>query len=225
MNTHTEIKTANLEIFLGYAAALVRTYGYIKSQDAKATGKESTGQLAWIWAQNGRSHALLRDVQLTQEDRWLAEDTAKWMREIAANPLMGKSGSNDYLVTLAKIGHMGKVTEREIGFAASAPQAFQRDKGKATQPAKGNFLGKEGEKIHDNFIFVECVTIDSKFGVCFKYTFKDTQENKLTWLTGKNPSELNVTAGNIYYVSGRVKKHSTYGGQNTTEITRATVRK
>lgn len=115
--------TTSLEQFLAYSAALIRTYGYLNSADARAQGKESTGRLAWIWATKGRANEVLQNVKLEQEDRWKASDVAAWMKSLGIEKNISDS---QYLVDLWTLGLSLQVTENKAGHAASAINAYAK---------------------------------------------------------------------------------------------------
>jgi hypothetical protein len=227
MNAKTAITaTVKLEEFLSFAACIVRSQGYVKGANAREQGIRSTGDLAWEWTYKGRP-VELRALTILQEDRVLAKNTAKWMKEIFAGPLMS---GNDYMVKLAGIGQAGILSEREAGYAASAIQAYERSQ----EPIKGSvggsfkesvkgFVGKIGEKIIFQGIYGGSSTFDSKFGICHKHVFINAEGIKVAWLTSKNWEELGLRQNEAFQVSGTVKKHNSYRGNQETEISRAKI--
>lgn len=214
MTSKQSLQTVELEKFLTFAACVIRISGYVNSTTAKEKNVPSTGQIAWEWATKGRPDNY-RNVNLLPEDRAMGAAVAKWMPEI-------KARHNDYLIRLAGIGKATVLSEREIGYASSAIPAWQKE---SAPVATENFLGKIGEKITVPVKFLEANGFDSAYGYCFAYRFEDEQGRKLSWLTSKNPSELNVTVGNQYLLTGTVKKHNSLGKKQETELTRAKIQR
>lgn len=220
MTTATATKTVELEKFLGFATAIIRVLGYVSGKDARERGELSTGEMAWEWAIGNRPEKM-RNAEMVLEDRAGGRVVAKWMAEL---PMIG---ANEYMSVLARIGTTKLVTEREIGYAASAIEAMAREKKRERESDPKNpanqekFLGKVGEKISLSAKYISRSQFDSRFGLCYKYSFEDGQGRKISWLTS---TEMRVIEqGNVYTLVGTVKKHSTFKGNCETEITRAKV--
>lgn len=220
-------KTIDLGEFLMYANAVIRDQGYMNSQSAKTQGKSSTAELAWDWAIGNKSREIIPAYK-SIEDREIAAEVIEWLEFENLS-----YETNDYLVKLFDLGQAGIVTEKTRGFAASAIQAMKKDKEKAKEKSaesgksenslselEKNF-GAPGTKIQRQLIFVSRNTFDSHFGLANKYTFEDTQKNKIVWITSTELEEMRQ--GNSYWVSGSIKKYSSFKGSHSVEITRAKI--
>lgn len=205
--------TADLKTFLMLANVIIRSQGFVSGQRAKAEGIDSTGKIAWEWVQNGRPKSMM-SVMISSLDGKIAEQTVEWMKSI-------QDGGNDYMTHLKGIGIAGVISEREIGYAASAIQAMQKEQKISTQ----NFVGEIGKKYSDLVKFVDVIGVDTSWGFSHKYLFEDASGNKLIWWTaeGNHCEKIGAEKGSTVCLSGTVKRHDTFGGSKSTVLTRAKV--
>ena len=216
--------TVELEKFLGYAAAVTRLVGYVSKKSATEKNVPSTAEIAWEWAIRGTRPSTLEKGWLDLKDKELGIKTVAWMRSISTN---STSNGNDYLITLAKIGQSGVVNEKLAGYAASAISAMEKEIAPVSQE---NFIGTVGEKFSQRLIYTGEFSGFSNFGQYFKYSFTDSAGHEITWMTNKDRESIErdnnfhlfvgkqLTVGQEYLITGKVKKHSTFGRKQTTEI-------
>lgn len=223
MNTATTLRAVDLEKFLIRASAIIKALGYVSKADAEKENKSSTAALALDWADDNKPKEIMA-VTFDSSDKVIGKEVAEWMAGIDTSHLASK----DYLFNLAHIGVTKTVTERTMGYAASAIGAFERDKNKGAEEKNSldefaAIYGNPGAKIKGiTLIYVGKSQFDSRFGLCHKYQFQDGAGRKLVWMTS---TELtNLIQGTAYTVQGTVKKYNTYKGRHECEITRATIK-
>lgn len=223
MNTQTAITTVELEKFLVRASALIKALGYVSNGDVKGTDKKSTAMLALEWANDSKPREIMA-ITFDFSDKATGKEVAEWMAGIDTSHIASK----DYLFNLAHIGVTKTVTERTAGYAASAIQAFEKEKNKSSDEKQGlaDFaaaLGNPGGKIQGiKVIFVGKSQFDSRFGLCHKYQFEDGAGRKITWMTSKELTHL--VQGNAYALDAKIKEYNSYKGRHECQITHATVR-
>lgn len=222
MNTKTANQTVDLEKFLAYVACLVRNLGYVNNEEAKEKGIESTAQLAWEWATKMRPHSL-RNLVFEPEDRATGKTVAEWMRNLDRNVCL----KNEYMGELHGIGLAGVISQRYMGYAASAVESMKREQKRDRENDPKNpknsdkFLGEIGEKISIQVKYVGKSQFDTRFGLCHKYIFEDGEGRKISWMTSTEMTA--IQQGSVYQLKGTIKKHSSFKGNFETEITRASV--
>ncbi len=101
-------------------------------------------------------------------------------------------------------------------------------------PSESSFQGVVGSKLTDLHLTLtlsrvfECQNVKQgwngrnfyKDTKRFFYSFKDSNNNILTWTASK---DMNLSQGSEYIVTGTVKEHKVYKGQNQTVLTRCKV--
>lgn len=223
MNTQTTLKTVELEKFLVRASAIIKALGYVSNSEVKDTDKKSTAMLALDWADDFKPKEIMA-VTFDYTDKVTAKEVAGWMAGIDTSHI----ANTEYLFHLANIGVTKTVTERTMGYAASAIKAFEKEKNKNSEESKGleefaAALGKVGGKLQGiKAIFTGKSQFDSQYGVCHKYQFEDGAGRKITWMTSTELTAL--VQGTVYTLEGTIKKFSTYRGKQECQITRAKVR-
>lgn len=216
MNTTTRSnQTVDLAQFLSYAAALIRSQGYVSGTTAKETGKDSTGTLAWTWATQGRVGEILQGIKFENYDRATGAATLEWMKN--CKPY------GEYMHNIFRIGGQTTLSQRDAGYAASAVHIYEKDRQKELNPT-GNYLGEMGKRISLRLTLKNIRSFDSAYGWCYAYNFVDAQENIVVWTTGKPPEELRLELEKTFLVTGTVKKYTTWKGQRQTELNRCTLK-
>lgn len=218
----TSVKSVELEQFLVFSHALISKHGYTSNSEARTKGTMSTGELAWIWMNQGRANDVLKNTPLEAIDRVIGKKVFEWMKEIIKNPANQKS---DYMMVLARIGVLAQVTEREVGYAASAVTSWLRDN---TPANKGAHLGKVGERLKIEVTVKGFTAYASRFapgGEGYIHSFEDGAGNPIKWFTDKVQGDLNISDGDKILLEGTVKKHDDYRGTKQTIVNRCKVTK
>lgn len=220
------IQTVNLDMFLTYSAALIRTYGYVSGQDARTQGTESTGELAWKWATEGKGDERIKNIFLIPEDKHTAQMTKNFFGE--------DRGKTDYMLKVKAIMARGEVGEREVNYISSSVSVYNKEnyktltgkiQGNGQGNGQGKHLGRVGEKFSGEVKYVRLGAYESRYGETFIYNFEDREGNKLSWSTQKTKFELGIEIGDILTITGTVKKLSEWKGIRQTELSRCTIRK
>jgi len=223
MNTAATLKAVELEKFLVRASAISKALGYVSNSEVKGTDKKSTAMLALDWADDFKPTEIM-SLTFDYSDKVVGKEVAEWMAGIDTSHIAADS----YLFNLAHIGVTKTVTERTMGYAASAIKAFEKEKNKGAEEKISlneiaNSLGNPGTKLQGiKVIFVGKSQFDSRFGVCHKYQFENGAGHKIVWMTS---TELtNLIQGSAYTLEGTIKEYSTYRGKHECQVTRAKVR-
>ena len=91
----------------------------------------------------------------------------------------------------------------------------------AFPPAKTSFLGKVGERLRDiKVTYISCYGYDTRFGYSQSFRFETEDGDIIRWVTG-TPQKLEV--GDKICLTGTVKEHKTYNGENITVLTRCKI--
>lgn len=84
-------------------------------------------------------------------------------------------------------------------------------------PTNSEYIGEIGET-YTNILRLKRVNYFSTvYGDCGAYTFIDTNENTIVWITG---ADKKLEKGKDYCVQGKIKDHREYRGDKQTIITR-----
>lgn len=148
---------------------------------------------------------------------WKYNDTFKWH---------GSEPIEDFpqfaLITIkfddiAEWNYLGQCPEYKNDAAALINRAYQQ----AFPPAKTNFLGEMGERLRDiKVTYISCYGYDTRFGYSQSFRFETEDGDIIRWVTG-TPQKLEV--GDKICLTGTVKEHKTYNGENITVLTRCKI--
>lgn len=148
---------------------------------------------------------------------WKYNDTFKWH---------GSEPIEDFpqfaLITIkfddiAEWNYLGQCPEYKSDAAALINRAYQQ----AFPPAKTNFLGEVGERLRDiKVTYISCYGYDTRFGYSQSFRFETEDGDIIRWVTG-TPQKLEV--GDKICLTGTVKEHKTYNGENITVLTRCKI--
>ena len=166
------------------------------------------------------------DRRLVKELRPLAEEARQQAREILAWLLSPQcTGGGDYMLNLKSVAAGTRVSTRNIGLIASAPQAYarhqesslRRQQEAANSPSR--WIGQTGERLEVT------VTVKSvrypEHGPFVVYTLVDEDGNVLRWPASSDA--LGDKAGVRTMLTGTVKAHETWQGLKYTVLTRCRV--
>lgn len=102
-----------------------------------------------------------------------------------------------------------------------AEDLINRTYQQAFPPATTNFLGEVGERLRDiKVTYISCYGYDTRFGYSQSFRFETEDGDIIRWVTG-TPQKLEV--GDKIYLTGTVKEHKTYNGENITVLTRCKI--
>lgn len=148
-----------------------------------------------------------------------AEEVKKW--------IMAQSNESDYMMNLQTLIKEGVVSDRKIGYLASAyfsyKRALEREKeikreAEAKKPS--DFVGEVKERKTFTLTYDREITYDTDFGLTHIYFFHDENDNVLIW---KTTNWLEIEEGETISIKGTVKDHNEYRGVKQTVLTRCKV--
>ena len=118
---------------------------------------------------------------------------------------------------IAEWNYIGQCPEYKKDAAALINRAYQQ----AFPPATTNFLGEVGERLRNiKVTYISCYGYDTRFGYSQSFRFETEDGDIIRWVTG-TPQKLEV--GDKIYLTGTVKEHKTYNGENITVLTRCKI--
>ena len=103
----------------------------------------------------------------------------------------------------------------------------EREAKKEANVAKSTHVGSIGDKIETELTYEKTHTFSSDYGICYVHLFKDENDNAFKWTTSKDlffNDEL-IEEKTKLLIKATIKKHSEFGGEKQTEITRAKILK
>lgn len=216
-------KGVDLDFFLAHAACMVRTAGWRSrssaSSDSPATADMALDNMDNAWRKQRDHYGSPLWIDPSDADGYLGNQVATWLEDVAS-----RSGLSDYMANLAQIGQNQFVTFKSAGYAASAINAYLKEKEEAIKVEKrraqgGGHVGTVGERIKG--LSVEKVFssgYDTEWGYTFFHRFIDGSGNVLVWRT---TSEVE---NGPYVLTGTVKGHDEYKGEAQTNLTRCSLK-
>lgn len=215
-----------LEEFLRRTAAVIRVDGWTSKKVAQET--ERTATVSRVWSiMNQRIAKFVKEDQERYGVKGYIEDdeaTATKVLAWATETLCGETEpDNDYLHNLAVITRAGLVSHRTSGLAGSMVAAWrratQKEEERASAPASvSQYVGKEKERLRDVRMTISAVIEleAGDFGPRRIIKMVDAAGNDFAWFTGA----FSCDTGDVYDVTGTVKRHSEYKGAKQTELAR-----
>lgn len=231
-----------LDEFLTVVAALIRQYGWVP-RSAAGEGRRATADLAWgfLIHPKTRTEMIAEGFELDRNgmDSATAQKALEWARA-----LPGNTDFEHNLKVIAGSEHLGS---RNAGFAAAIVSSYLRsqeqlrlqERKKATYPPSKHW-GEKGQRISFTGHIESWRTFNSQYGArhMIKWIATGTGPDEpppgtilVWWASGatvdKQPAgDLVVGAeGGTYTVVAAIKGHTSFRGEDQTEITRATVYK
>jgi hypothetical protein len=134
------------------------------------------------------------------------------------------SGSSEYVQNLKVLCSGESISERNLGFLASAPQAHLRYLGqvaerKADAEATINeFTGQVGDKVEVEVTITGVRFIDGAYGMTTLYMLRDTAGYTYKWFS--SAGSLGEEVGTTHRIKGTIKGHDEYQGRKATVLTR-----
>lgn len=215
------------ETALAIAWAAVQTYGFIRSGDYyEVSTRDRIAQVLYP-APFGQAHA--DDMKVGATLRPIAAQATAQARLIKDFILSDAfTGDSEYVVNLKAVLAGERVSRRNFGLLASAPQAWAREvekdlRRKAERAEIHNaVIGSVGEKIEITGNVKSIRYIHGNYGTTTLYTLVTTEGNLVKWFASNDTLGDEVT-NDTFTLKATVKKHEEYRGQWSTVITRAKV--
>lgn len=202
----------DLKEVLMFAAAFIRSKGYVSRAKQKETGYETTGQCVQYSIRAVPGY----EIEITQEDRNWADKTVEFFRS-------ADTFKNDYMNNLRVLMKQDIVKVDHVNLIASAVLAAQRELIPKSDDAKeSNYVGEEKQRLKGLDLLLEKIIFlgPNTWGPSFLHLFKDENGNVFSWITS---SKLEVAEGTLVKLDASVKQHKSYNGVKQTVLTRTKV--
>lgn len=216
-----------LEEFVRRTAAVIRMDGWTSKKVANETERTATVSTVWF-VMNCRTREVIKENAERYGVKGYIEDdevTATKVLAWATETLCGETEpDNDYLHNLAVITRAGLVSHRTSGLAGSMIAAWRRATQKQEErenaPASvSTYVGKEKERLRGLRLTISAVIEleATDFGPRRIIKMTDEAGNDFAWFTGSFSA---CEPGDLFDVTGTVKRHSEYKGMKQTELGR-----
>jgi hypothetical protein len=215
------------------AAAIIRTYGYVKAnqQSEDDTREPTSHKVRWAIFNRritpGTSPAYRRELEAllqvadhpTPEDEENTKKAVEWFNSI---PQQEKDRSEFYhnIEVLLRSEH---ITPRDVGFLGAIFPAYHRAttqaKERAAQPQKKNeVVGTVGQKLPPTQVtVVNTQNISGQYGTTQLCRMEDAEGRLFVWF---NNSSQQLEQGQNLVITGTIKKHDEFKGRMQTVLTR-----
>lgn len=215
------------ETALAIAWAAIQTFGFIRSGDYSdiATRDRISSVLYPAPFGQGRRD----DEELARKLRPLAAqatDQARLIKEFILSDAFG--GDSEYFVNLKAVIAGERVSRRNFGLLASAPQAWarevERDLRRQADKATviNEYIGQAGDKIELTANIKSIRYISGNYGTTTLYTLVTSTGHLVKWFASNDSLGSEVT-NDTFTLKATIKKHDDYQGTRSTVITRAKV--
>lgn len=204
---------ADFRRVLEVACAVIRRDGrYVSVSDYEGTTMPTKDTVSY--------HLFSDKTNLTTfietSDRQQAEEVLAWL-------LSDDEDGSIYRHNLRTLAKSGVVEDpiKHLGFAVSAPAAFQRAmrQNAARDEAVSLHIGETGDKWSGREIVLrKKISFDTQWGSSWNVLMQDVATGAtLKWTTS---SPLKMSTGERYFINATVKGHGEYQGMKQTELTR-----
>lgn len=222
---------------LSAAAAIIRTYGYVKASEANAEGegpaREPTSRkVRWAifdrslpsgpYSEKAREQAkaLLQVADHpTPEDEELVKKAVEWFNAI---PQQEKDKS-EFFHNIDVLLRSETVSPRDVGFVGAIFPAYHRATAQAKEQSaqgskKNEVVGTVGQKLPPTQVtVVSTQNIQSQFGVTQLCRMEDSEGRLFIWF---NSGGNRLEQGQTLAITGTIKKHDEFKGRHQTVLTR-----
>jgi hypothetical protein len=170
-----------MQDFLAKTSAIINKCGWVSKKEASINGIKSTASLVLdeLIPACGTNFT---PIKVSDKDLELANQALNWLDNMSDE----ECAASDYLHNIRAIARSGMVSMKTVGFAASIISTYNtkllRDKPKP----KSQHIGAVKQKIQANLTLKIYYTFASKYGLCHRYVFNDSDGNVLVWLTSKD---------------------------------------
>lgn len=210
----------SVDTVLAASWAAIQVYGYIRAGDPGST-KETVLTILNPRTKYDREEAAKLAPYI--EDSF---DQAALIREFILSDDF--SGSSDYVTNLKAIAAAEHCNARNVGFLASAPQAWARAQARDLKRKKeraeivNEFVGTIGERITIEATIKYINYIEGFYGTTTLYTLVGSDGHLYKWFSS-NHGLGDSTDGTIFTLKGTIKDHDEYNGLRSTVLTRCAV--
>lgn len=211
------------EYVLALAWALIKLDGY---KPASSFGNTTKGDVMSILYPPRQADAQYREW--AGRVKVLATEAMERASEVRAFICSDEfSGGSDYVTNLKNIAAADLVSDRNIGFLVSAPQAWARHQERTlvrqrdTEGRTNEYVGTKGDKLTLSVTIKMVRFMEGMYGTRTLYKMVDDQGNLFEWWTTSTP--LGEEVGATFTIKGSVKGHEEFKGTKATVLTRCKV--
>lgn len=212
-----------LDDFMTYAAALIRTEGYVSGTEARNSWGEKVSTKDQVFALLSDMRYRRKESPVTTADQERAAQVIAWGREYY--PAIDMYKRDEYQHNMAITFLSEALTPRMCGFAASGFSAYARimeielkRKAKA-EASSSEFQGAIKDKLERKVTVTFARELDGNYGVTYLYKMIDSSGNEYTWFSSNSV----LDQGDEVRIKGTVKAHETFNGIKQTILTRCKV--
>lgn len=216
---------------LSAAAAIIRTYGYVKASEANEDGgrQPTSHKVRWVifdrhLPSGPNSHKSREEAERllqiadhpTPADEEYVKNAVEWFNSI---PQQEKERSEFYH-NIDVLLRSENVTGRDVGYlAALFPVYFRAHNAKQERAAKKNeFVGQVGGRLPPTQVtVVRTQNLTSQFGTTQMCFMEDGEGRLFVWF---NNGRTELEQGQHLVITGGIKKHDDYKGRMQTVLTR-----
>ncbi len=199
----------DLKEVLLYAAAFIRTKGYVSKAKQAETGYETTGQAVQYSIRGVPGY----DITASDLDRGWVEKTVQYFRR-------SESFGSEYLDNIRVLMKQDIIKTEHVALIASSVLAAQRALAPKPEIKESHFVGSVKERLKDLTLVLDKIIFlgSGAYGPTYLHLFKDSNGNVFSWITS---SKLEVAEGASVKLDATVKEHKLYNGVKQTVLTRA----
>lgn len=227
----------DLEAYLGYVTALIRSDGWVPKSKSFEGGPPPTAYEAFSNMYPKSKYDRENKVEPTSADVEVAQNAIKWVREELPKKKDSRRGLSDYEHNLIVLTADDMFKSKHAGFVASVIAAYQRwkdnevkyaeKKRQATKSAgESEYQGDVGVRFGAKNInplelkFMSVRWFDGHYGTTGIHKFVDNDGNYFVWFASTDPE---LEQEHWYTFAATVKKHEPdkyNNGAKTTYLTR-----
>lgn len=218
---------------LSAAAAIIRTYGYVKASEANEEGGREPTSRKVRWAMFDRhigsqlppkAKEQLKELlkvadHPTPADEELVKKATEWFNSLPQE----EKDRSEFFHNIDVLLRSEAVSPRDVGFVGAIFPAYHRAMNQAKEQAsqgtkKNEFAGTVGQKLAPTQVIVVATqNIQSQFGVTQLCRMEDAEGRLFVWF---NSGKGRLEQGQHLTIAGTIKKHDEFKGRKQTVLTR-----
>jgi hypothetical protein len=216
--------------WLATTSAVIRAYGWLSRTKAKESDYAlSTSDIVSAITERPKgTKKRYPEVEVTEADKQEARDTIEWVVE----KFKDKEGymMSEYELNIYKIAKAGLVDYWKGGFASSIILYVRKEKGlleeRERESKTSEYYGEVGTRVSvEQLILTFKTSFDTQYGTTHLYKFKKEQYT-FVWFSSNcmggyiNNEFVEYAIGDVFNITGRIKKHEEYRDIKQTVLTR-----
>jgi len=217
-----------LNVLLAHALVVIKKYGWVsKAASSDSMPSTSSNVMENIFRKPDQH---FKPLPVSEADFEKAKEIIEESEKlISAKPMHKRSDYEHNLLGIIGAYRNNRPIETKFfGYAASIipyyDKAMAKRKESDSKPESGqNWVGELGQKITVKAKLLALPKpIESQFGICYLVKFEEVGTgNQITWWASNPPTDIRAgAAGQIFTLTGGVKKHDTFNGSRITVVTR-----